>query len=184
MDEKRKETIMKEIIYWKEHRLLPDRYCDYLLALYSGGEEIAGTSVPGSSPQQSRKNLFRYALLIFLAAGNLLLHYFTQIPSPMQIVIGGLSVILLGAALYAWRQKALLFQGTIIALALVFVLMTVRGAAMYSSGSDMAVFGALTGNCLLWIWAGKRFSLPYFFLAGILGILVMIYFLGNIFNIV
>lgn len=182
MDENRKETIMKEIMYWKEHRLLPDRYCDYLLALYSGGEEVAATPASGSR-MQPKKNYFRYAVLILAAAGNLLLHYFTQIPSPMQIGIGGLSVILLGAAVYAWRQKAVLFHTAITVLALVFVLMTVRGAALFSGGSEAAVFGALSGNCLLWIWAGRRFSLPYFFLAGLLGIVVMIYFLGNIFNI-
>ncbi|WP_440898184.1 hypothetical protein ACS127_15190 [Amphibacillus sp. Q70] len=39
MNGQRKATIINEIKYWKENRLLPDEYCDYLLALYTEGEE-------------------------------------------------------------------------------------------------------------------------------------------------
>lgn len=38
MDQQRKTTIINEIKYWQENRLLPEKYCDYLLALYTEGE--------------------------------------------------------------------------------------------------------------------------------------------------
>ena len=38
MKENRIETIVNEIHYWKEHRLLPGEYCDFLLALYTQGQ--------------------------------------------------------------------------------------------------------------------------------------------------
>src|SRR5699024_8319616 len=39
MDKKRKTTIVNEIRYWKENRLLPEKYCNYLLALYTEGTD-------------------------------------------------------------------------------------------------------------------------------------------------
>lgn len=41
MNVQRKATIINEIKYWKDNRLLPDEYCNYLLALYTEGEEIS-----------------------------------------------------------------------------------------------------------------------------------------------
>lgn len=38
MPNQRIEIIIKEINYWKSHKLLPDVYCDFLLALYTEGE--------------------------------------------------------------------------------------------------------------------------------------------------
>ncbi len=40
MDETRKQIIINEIEYWKEHHLLPEQYCDFLLALYTEGNGI------------------------------------------------------------------------------------------------------------------------------------------------
>ena len=39
MNETRKKIIIQEIKYWKKSKLLPEKYCDFLLTLYSGGEE-------------------------------------------------------------------------------------------------------------------------------------------------
>ncbi|ARK29345.1 hypothetical protein [Halalkalibacter krulwichiae] len=39
MDKHRKEIIIREIQYWKKSKLLPDHYCDFLLTLYSEGEQ-------------------------------------------------------------------------------------------------------------------------------------------------
>ena len=38
MRDERTKTIVREIKYWKQYRLLPDEYCDFLLALYTQGE--------------------------------------------------------------------------------------------------------------------------------------------------
>ncbi|GEM00497.1 hypothetical protein SAMN05421839_10136 [Halolactibacillus halophilus] len=37
MDQQRKATIIHEIKYWKDNHLLPEHYCDFLLALYTEG---------------------------------------------------------------------------------------------------------------------------------------------------
>lgn len=38
MDKERRDIIVKEINHWKAHQLLPQQYCDFLLALYTEGE--------------------------------------------------------------------------------------------------------------------------------------------------
>ena len=35
MNESRKQIIINEIGYWKKNQILPEQYCDFLLALYT-----------------------------------------------------------------------------------------------------------------------------------------------------
>ncbi|WP_339250599.1 hypothetical protein NSQ43_12295 [Sporosarcina sp. FSL W8-0480] len=39
MSIQRKKTIITEIKYWKENKLLPEHYCDFLITLYTQGEQ-------------------------------------------------------------------------------------------------------------------------------------------------
>jgi hypothetical protein len=48
MNEERRRTIIREIEYWQENKLLPDQYCDFLMNLYKSDEEI-GRSPSGWS---------------------------------------------------------------------------------------------------------------------------------------
>ncbi|MEV5112839.1 hypothetical protein [Peribacillus frigoritolerans] len=50
MDEMRKKIIIQEINSWKESRMLPEQYCNYLLALYGQGE-----LPPSKSNETARK---------------------------------------------------------------------------------------------------------------------------------
>lgn len=46
MNDQRKKIIIAEINYWKQNKLLPEHYCDFLITLYSQGdhdEEISAT---------------------------------------------------------------------------------------------------------------------------------------------
>ena len=39
MNQQRKRIIISEIKYWKNNKLLPEHYCDFLITLYAQGEE-------------------------------------------------------------------------------------------------------------------------------------------------
>jgi hypothetical protein len=39
MTNEKKKIIIQEIYYWKNSRLLPETYCDFLLALYTEGNQ-------------------------------------------------------------------------------------------------------------------------------------------------
>lgn len=61
MSDHRTEIIIKEIKYWKMNKLLPDIYCDFLLALYTKGET------------KEAKNKEKLASIIYLAIQMFLL---------------------------------------------------------------------------------------------------------------
>jgi uncharacterized membrane protein (DUF485 family) len=40
MNSQKKEVILNEISFWKKNKLLPEHYCDFLMTLYSEGQEV------------------------------------------------------------------------------------------------------------------------------------------------
>ena len=38
MSNQRKQIILNEITFWKQNKLLPEHYCDFLMTLYTEGE--------------------------------------------------------------------------------------------------------------------------------------------------
>ena len=40
MENPKKQIILNEILFWKQNKLLPEQYCDFLLKLYTEGEDI------------------------------------------------------------------------------------------------------------------------------------------------
>lgn len=57
MDEMRKKIIIQEINSWKESRMLPEQYCNYLLALYGQGEIPPSKS--NETASKKKRHLFR-----------------------------------------------------------------------------------------------------------------------------
>ncbi|MCM3743378.1 hypothetical protein M3193_04435 [Sporosarcina luteola] len=67
MNAQRKKIIMAEINYWKQNKLLPEHYCDFLLTLYTQGDheqEISATDAVLS--REKKKVNTRIILLQFL----------------------------------------------------------------------------------------------------------------------
>ena len=62
MNENRKQIIINEIIYWKKNELLPEHYCDFLLALIYRRQR-AERSIK-KSRLKSKKNLIIGFILI------------------------------------------------------------------------------------------------------------------------
>src|SRR5690625_4949745 len=60
MSNQRIEIIIKEINYWKEHKLLPDVYCDFLLALYTQGENDVDGSVYNGEKRLSLTSILQF----------------------------------------------------------------------------------------------------------------------------
>ena len=39
MSNQRKQIILNEITFWKQNKLLPEHYCDFLMTLYTEGNQ-------------------------------------------------------------------------------------------------------------------------------------------------
>ncbi|MFB4164897.1 hypothetical protein ACE1TI_13965 [Alteribacillus sp. JSM 102045] len=83
MTKERKDIIIKEIKYWKTNNLLPPEYCNFLLMLYSEGEELE--EEPAG---QSYKQNFLLLVILLLGLGALgltfIVIYFTSFSLQVQ----------------------------------------------------------------------------------------------------
>src|SRR4051812_44543873 len=119
MDENRKQIIIKEIGYWKNNKLLPEHYCDFLMALYTEG---TGLQEINNSSKIRKKNLL-WLLIIPVIVFTL---YFTELSLILQMVFF-IILILLGIYLISYfTRNGLLFQIPLILSALLLLFVSVE----------------------------------------------------------
>lgn len=178
MDQMRKEVIIQEINFWKNHKMLPETYCDFLLTLYSGG---AGQPDIENVKPKSQNKVFICVFLGILIGCNLVLNYFTHFSFAMQMTAAVISVIMLTAFCIYTDNRTFLQIGLLMG-ALLFVLSTVQAAEYFDLG-NVSLFTMLLANCVLWIVVGKKFCLSYFWIAGFLGLSLVTLFIAKLYNI-
>ncbi|CAH0347030.1 hypothetical protein [Bacillus sp. CECT 9360] len=177
MDENRKKIIIQEILYWKNSRLLPEQYCDFLLALYSEGEEV---------PQQYQtksKRVIPYLIVAFIFLLTLFLNHFTQLPFGMQIGLSIFSIMALVYAAFFFSKRSWPYHIPLIGAAFLFLLATVFAIEQLAPDRIGVLYFFLLCHCGIWVYTGKRLSMVYFSVAGYLGIVVILYFIAKLYNI-
>ncbi|MFE4812247.1 hypothetical protein ACFQ9Y_13895 [Peribacillus simplex] len=174
MDEMRKKIIIQEINSWKESRMLPEQYCNYLLALYCQGELPPSKS----NKNESKKNdIFTGVLLGALFAFIVFLNYFTEIPIRMQMLMTTISILVFCLAVRRFNGRKTIIQMSLMGMALSLLLLTVSFAEFMAPGKVGIFYIFLFINCGLWILMGIKMKLLHFSIAGGLGALVTLYFL-------
>lgn len=181
MNETRKKIIIQEIIYWKRNRLLPEHYCDYLLVLYSGGEEVKFTN---STRTPSRKTAnYLYGIVVLLLFFTLFLNYFTQFAVGLQMGLTYFLLLALISCTVLFYQKNIHYQFPLIGSMVVLLLATIQTAKYMASGQEIVLYILLLVNCAIWFVLGKKMKLPHFLVSGILGLTVIIYFIAKLYSI-
>ncbi|MGG4264267.1 hypothetical protein [Peribacillus simplex] len=174
MDEMRKKIIIQEINSWKESRMLPEQYCNYLLALYCQGELLpANSHKTGSDKKDILSGLLLGALFAFIVC----LNYFTEIPIRMQMLVTTISIIAFGLAVRRFIGKKIIFQMALMGMALSLLLLTVTLAEVMAPGKTGILYVFLFINCGLWVLLGIKLKLLHFSIAGGMGAIVIAYFL-------
>lgn len=56
MNPQRKRIIISEIKYWKQNKLLPEHYCDFLITLYAQGEDEKEAKVTDAILVKEKRN--------------------------------------------------------------------------------------------------------------------------------
>jgi hypothetical protein len=167
MDDSRKQIIIKEIGYWKKTRLLPEHYCDFLLALYTEGNSLPETN----TISKSRQNLLFWLAIIPLI---MFLLYFTELSFTLQMV-SAVILIFFGIWLTIYlSKKELLFEIPLIVSALFLLFISVEMTLEHFPDNMFSLYGVLVGNCLLWLFSGWKFRQIYFIISGILGCLLIV----------
>ncbi|RAK22422.1 hypothetical protein B0I26_102417 [Anoxybacillus vitaminiphilus] len=175
MNEKRREIIVKEIQYWKRSRLLPEQYCDYLLALYTEG--AAYQDEHRSSSKNNRSHLFRLSvisMLCLLMPMTILVIYFTELSFVLQTVIFliFLTVCFCGMFLFARERK--LIHIPLVSGALILFLASVQLSDFYFYNEKEIAGIVIFCNCLLWMFIGIRLKFLYFTVSGIVGVILLL----------
>ena len=181
MTKQRKQIIVNEIAFWKQHKMLPDHYCDFLTSLYTGGESKQperAIDVKQSILAKERKAIvLKYLFIPLLAIGLIVVLQFVPIVW-LSIAIGGIVGLII--SFYGIRfalKKHIAAPLLHVSGALLLLWMSVQVAITYFTGSNAALYVVLCINCVAWIILGLWQKLIYFKLAGGLGIAVVLWFL-------
>lgn len=176
MDEARKNIVLREIKYWKEHRLLPEQYCDFLITLYTEGSETGQEVI--DKKLFSLKNLIFHLINIFilsLLALTFVVIYFTEISIDLQM---GLYIVFVGIALsgaiFFYKKNHSFFHIALIVGILILFLGSVHTVSIIFKGAQISLILMILFNCLIWVFLGFKLNLKYLTISGIAGALLLI----------
>jgi len=187
MTNPRKKIILNEILFWKQNKLLPEHYCDFLAALYTEGADIEELE-PVQHPKQAvlpseKRKMILLVVGLCIAIMAVLALYFTM-PSLtliFTVIVGVGACILFIAAWQMARKKHLLAPIFHVLAAILLFSMSIRICTTYFSGNNTVLFCLIAANCVIWLWSGIKMKLLYFTVSGALGLIALVgYYIINL----
>ncbi len=180
MTNPRKQIIVNEITFWKKNKMLPEHYCDFLMTLYTEGNEvqIAGDAKQAVKAQEKRKGRWLYIavpLIAIILFATLFLADSFWIATVPAVIIG---LIITVAAFMTAKKTGLLTPLLYVSGALVIFGASVRLCVTYMPGNNAAIYAVLILNSLFWFLSGLKMKLTYLTISGALGILVIVIYMG------
>ncbi|WP_158735074.1 hypothetical protein [Alteribacillus sp. YIM 98480] len=170
MTEERKKIIIKEIKYWKKNHLLPEHYCDFLLMLYSEGEELEEETTK-QSPRVSL--LISTLVLAFSALGlTFIVIYFTSLSLQVQTLLNTLSLIFVGILAYYIKKKDIVLFHIMIAIGALIIFLASTTAVMNLEENYLFLTVTIFINCFIWLSAGLYWKLSYLKWSGTVGLIL------------
>lgn len=164
MDQQRKQIIIKEIKFWKENRMLPEQYCDYLLSIYTEGESKDNSKIFGYHKLWTLLGVLPILMIPLMTY----LLYFTELSLNLQILIFltiflflALNAVLLTSKKLVWRHI------TYIVIAIIFLELIIEGIGTFINLTATILGIILFVNCTLWIVIGFVKKLTYFIYSGV-----------------
>lgn len=171
MNKNRKIIIVKEIVYWKENRMLPEHYCDYLLTLYTEGNRPVEEK---ESIKKSRLSLLLGSLCLLFIPMTVFLFYFTELSFILQMAISLIFLTLCIGGIYFLKYKNIGIDIVISAAALIFLLASVHMVIQLFPGNLIILNSVLIIHCLIWFIVGRKFQLLYFTISSCVGFILLI----------
>ncbi len=176
MSERRIATVVEEIHYWKEHKLLPDVYCDFLLALYTNGEGTGEEEII----RENKINIvsaIQVTLLSILLPFAFLVIYFTEFPVILQV-----STLLLFVAFSYWMTRvysqkiSIYYHLSIVIFLLLLLLMSVYISTLLTANQWLLQF-VIISNVVSWYFYSRQHDIKYLKNVSIFGIVFVILYI-------
>lgn len=185
MSLQRKQIIMNEISFWKKNKLLPEHYCDFLLALYAQGENNGDEQTENSSKavlaKKQKTKVILYTIVGLLTAILLASLFVATTAIFIPIILVAIAILsFLYIAIKLVKNKSVMTPLLFVFSALLLLALSFKVWDIYFGDNPLLLIGLIFGNCLLWLFSGLLMKLVYFSISGILGILLIIgYFIFN-----
>ncbi|GGA32378.1 hypothetical protein [Psychrobacillus lasiicapitis] len=182
MSVQRKQIILNEIAFWKKNKLLPEHYCDFLIALYARGEEVEDERKEKSSQALLAKKkvnkTFLYVTLGFLTALLIVSLIIITTAAFIPIIAAGMAICLfLYIAIKLAKTKSMMMPLLFVFSALLLLGVSFKVWDVYFVDYPLVLIGLMIGNCLLWLFSGLLMKLVYFSISGIIGTALILFYL-------
>ncbi|QUG42134.1 hypothetical protein KD050_02215 [Psychrobacillus sp. INOP01] len=179
MSLQRKQIIMNEIAFWKKNRLLPEHYCDFLLALYAQGENQEDEQVENASKavlaKKQKYKVILYSVIGILTALLLASMFVVTTAIFIPIILVAIAILsFLYIAIKLVKNKSIMAPLLFVFSALLLLALSFKVWDIYFGDDPLVLIGLIFGNCLLWLFSGLLLKLVYFSISGILGLLLII----------
>nr|WP_106779977.1 hypothetical protein [Lysinibacillus timonensis] len=179
MANQRKQIILNEILFWKQSKLLPEHYCDFLMTLYSEGNEVAqveNINYKNAIKAKEKRHTNLLTGMIFGISIIFLVLLFTLNQFNTVVIICSFIFALTAFSLgvYFAKKKGLVTPILHIIAALLLLGVSVKFSLTYFEHNQILLFLLLILNCILWFAVGLVTRLMYFIVSGALGVIVLI----------
>ena len=184
MSIQRKKVILNEIAFWKQNKLLPEHYCDFLTALYAQGEGegTEGTN-EGILAKEAKKSKLKIISatsiisLITLALLGSLVFITTAVIIP--IILSGIAILVFTyISIKKFSQSSILSPLLLVFSALLLLGITFKIWEAFFITEPTTLVIMIAVNCILWLFSGLRLKLVYFTISGIVGLLLIFVYIS------
>ncbi|MCG7336401.1 hypothetical protein MHZ95_14120 [Sporosarcina sp. ACRSM] len=180
MNPQRKRIIISEIKYWKQSKLLPEHYCDFLIALYGqgDGENVSAAKADDAILVKEKKRMNWTILLLSCLALIVCSMMFVLVQYPgVTMTLTVLFTFMLLQLTFRKKQNRSLTSFLYILAAFLLLVTSFKLWFLFFEGQFNLLIALLILNCALWLMAGRLLKLLYFTISGAAGLLLITAFL-------
>lgn len=153
--------------------MLPEQYCDYLLALYTEGNQPKEVY-----EKVSKFNFWKnHYLFLLLIPVTLFLIHFTELSFTLQMTVSILFILAGIIYTFYFFRKGILLEIPLIVSELILLLTSVEFISKVYQGNQKLLYFNLIVNCLVWLFTGWKLKLLSFLISGILGIVFLVIYI-------
>ncbi|RDW21780.1 hypothetical protein [Oceanobacillus chungangensis] len=163
-DNDRFTVIINEIKYWKTHKLLPNEQCDFLLALYTNGDNRMEKQESVTS-KESKTNLIlnlQLCLLILLLPFSFLVLYFTKFHPGLQL---GILILFLSYTFWSYgyhkQTNVWIMHLALMKALFIILLLTVSLCNQLMDSGSMLHTVVIPLNFVSWFIIGRKLRIRY-----------------------
>lgn len=167
------EIIVKEIKYWREHHLLSEEKCDFLLALYTQGEETYQESA-GPKKRRQFQNIASLVTLLWLIPLSFIITYFTDFYEILQMVIFILFISFSFWAYNHFKKNEFPFEYVALLTGLMMILYTSVFLTKTLTETTIIIECVIFVNFLIWVWIGWKNQFKYVLIIGSIALLFLL----------